>query len=213
MKSAEHRVLRFLHAASAHESWVSYRTVLNTEDLLPGDEKALEVDHIVPRKHGGEDVLENLQALCWQCNANKGDRDATDFRAIREGLEARAAGCVFCELPAERVVASNTLAVAFRDAFPVTPLHTLVVPKRHAATWFDLGDPERRAMGILVDGARRTILEADRTVEGFNVGMNCGEIAGQTVHHAHVHLIPRRRGDIEEPRGGVRGVIPGKASY
>ena len=77
----------------------------------------------------------------------------------------------------------------------------------------DLGDPERRAMGVVMDEARRAVMEADRTVEGFNVGMNCGEAAGQTVRHAHVHLIPRRKGDVEEPRGGVRGVIPGKAGY
>lgn len=177
------------------------------------EEKALEVDHIVPRKHGGKDALENLQALCWQCNANKGDRDATDFRAVRDGLEAQQAGCVFCELATDRVIASNSLAVAFRDAFPVTPLHTLVIPRRHAVTWFDLSDPERRALSILMDEARQAIMEADRTVQGFNVGMNCGEVAGQTIHHAHVHLIPRRKGDVDEPRGGVRGVIPGKQSY
>ncbi len=176
-------------------------------------EERLEVDHIIPRKHGGKDVLENLQALCWRCNANKGDRDATDFRAVRQGLDAMANGCVFCELPKDRVVAENTLALAFRDGFPVTPLHTLIIPKRHAATWFDLSDPERRAINLLMDEARKAILSKDKTVEGFNVGMNSGEVAGQTVFHAHVHLIPRRRGDVENPRGGVRGVIPGKQRY
>ncbi|MGG5889813.1 HIT domain-containing protein [Falsiroseomonas sp. HC035] len=179
----------------------------------PADEKALEVDHILPRKHGRKDLLENLQALCWQCNSNKGDRDATDFRAVREGLHLRAEGCIFCQLPLERIISGNSLAAAFRDAFPVTPLRTLIVPRRHAATWFDLTDPERRAISILLDELRKGILEQERTVLGFNVGMNCGEVAGQTVHHAHVHLIPRRKGDVEEPRGGVRGVIPGKQSY
>ncbi|MGK7869760.1 HIT domain-containing protein [Falsiroseomonas sp. E2-1-a20] len=179
----------------------------------PADEKALEVDHILPRKHGGRDLLENLQALCWQCNANKGDRDATDFRAVRGGLQAKAEGCIFCESSPGPIIAANSLAISFRDAFPVTRLHTLIVPRRHAATWFDLTDPERRAISILLDELRKGILEQDRTVLGFNVGMNCGEVAGQTVHHAHVHLIPRRRGDVEEPRGGVRGVIPGKQSY
>jgi ATP adenylyltransferase len=177
------------------------------------EEKALEVDHVIPRKHGGKDVMENLQALCWECNANKGDRDDTDFRAVRDGLDAKVEGCVFCGLPRGRVVAENTLALAFRDAFPVTPLHTLVVPRRHAATWFDLGEPERRAITLLLDDVRKEILAKDRTVEGFNVGMNSGEVAGQTVFHAHVHLIPRRPGDVENPRGGVRGVIPGKAAY
>ncbi|WP_236038892.1 HIT family protein [Belnapia arida] len=157
--------------------------------------------------------MENLQALCWQCNANKGGRDATDFRAVRDGLEARQEGCIFCDPPATRVIAGNTLAVAFRDAYPVTALHTLIVPRRHAATWFDLSDPERRAIGILMDEVRRAVIEADRTVLGFNVGMNCGEVAGQTVDHAHVHLIPRRKGGVEEPRGGVRGVIPKRQQY
>jgi len=177
------------------------------------EEKALEVDHILPRKHGGKDAIENLQALCWQCNANKGDRDATDFRAVREGLNAKVSGCVFCDLPRDRVTGENSLALAFRDGYPVTPLHTLIIPKRHAATWFDLTEPERRAISLLLDEVRKGILAQDRTVEGFNVGMNSGEVAGQTVFHAHVHLIPRRRGDVENPRGGVRGVIPGKASY
>jgi ATP adenylyltransferase len=95
----------------------------------------------------------------------------------------------------------------------VTRLHALVIPRRHATTYFDLYEPERRAIGILVDRVRSEILERDRTVAGFNIGMNNGEAAGQTVPHAHLHLIPRRHGDVENPRGGVRGVIPDKMSY
>lgn len=180
---------------------------------VSADERRLEVDHIHPRKHGGSDTLENLQALCWLCNANKGARDATDFRAVRAGLDARHDGCAFCALPAERVIAENSLALAFRDAHPVTSLHTLVIPKRHAETWFDLTEPERRAMGQLVDGCRADIVGRDKAVAGFNLGMNSGEVAGQTVMHAHMHLIPRRHGDVAQPRGGVRGVIPARQSY
>jgi ATP adenylyltransferase len=92
------------------------------------------VDHIVPRKHGGKDDLTNLQALCFKCNANKGAHDDEDFRAVREGLNAQQPHCSFYKLPAERVIASNALAFAVRDSYPVTELHSLVIPKRHAAT-------------------------------------------------------------------------------
>lgn len=180
---------------------------------ISADERAIEVDHILPRKHGGADDLTNLQALCFKCNANKGARDDEDFRKIREGLNARLSGCIFCELQADCVIASNALALAIRDNYPVTELHTLVIPKRHAATFFDLFAPERRAIDQLLDEVRTDIMKRDARVSGFNIGMNNGETAGQTIGHAHVHLIPRRQGDVQEPRGGVRGVIPGKAAY
>lgn len=180
---------------------------------IPANERAIEVDHIVPRKHGGEDDLTNLQALCFKCNANKGARDDEDFRVIREGLSARQTGCIFCELSADRIVASNALAFAVNDNYPVTRLHSLVMPKRHAATYFDLFEPERRAINQLLDGLRAEIMKKDTSVSGFNIGMNSGDTAGQTIGHAHVHLIPRRQGDVQDPRGGVRGVIPGRSAY
>jgi diadenosine tetraphosphate (Ap4A) HIT family hydrolase/5-methylcytosine-specific restriction endonuclease McrA len=179
---------------------------------IPADERALEVDHIVPRRHGGSDDRSNLQALCYKCNANKNARDDTDFRAVRHQSGAKEPDCIFCDL-GDRVVAENELAVAIRDRFPVTTLHTLVISRRHAATYFDLYEPERRAMSLLLDSVRTDILDKDSAVEGFNIGINAGEVAGQTVPHCHVHLIPRRKGDVAEPRGGVRGVIPGKALY
>ena len=177
---------------------------------VPADEQALEVDHIIPRRHGGQDDETNLQALCWRCNANKGARDDTDFRAIRAALNTRQAECPLCDIDTRRVIGENGLAVAVRDGYPVTLLHTLVIPRRHATTSFDLSVPEQRAISLLLGTMWKEIKASDNTVEGFNVGINCGEVAGQTVPHAHVHLIPRRRGDVDEPRGGVRGVIPGK---
>src|SRR5262249_10132825 len=180
---------------------------------VSADERAIEVDHIVPRKHGGEDDLTNLQALCFKCNANKGARDDVDFRVIREGVNARQPDCIFCNLSADRVIASNALAFAIRDNYPVTQLHTLVIPKRHAKTFFDLFEPERRAINQLLDVLRIDVMKKDVSVRGFNIGINSGEVAGQTIGHAHVHLIPRRQGDVQDPRGGVRGVIPGKAIY
>ncbi len=158
-------------------------------------------------------MLTNLQALCFKCNANKGARDDVDFRIIREGIDTRQAGCIFCTIPDERVLAFNTLASAISDKYPVTELHTLIVPKRHVATFFDLFEPERRAINHLLVELRNEIVKKDASVSGFNIGMNNGESAGQTVGHAHVHLIPRRDGDVEDARGGVRGIIPGKAVY
>jgi ATP adenylyltransferase len=176
------------------------------------EERAIEVDHILPRKHGGTDAPENLQALCYKCNANKGVRDAADFRSVRENLNYREIGCIFCEW-AGAIVLEIELAFAVRDGYPVTALHTLIIPRRHAVTFFELSDPEHRAINLLLDLARSEITNRDRSVAGFNIGMNAGDAAGQTVHHAHVHLIPRRIGDVPNPRGGVRAVIPGKASY
>ena len=118
-----------------------------------------------------------------------------------------------CDIETGRIIGENGLAVAVRDNHPVTPLHTLAIRRRHATTWFDLSVPEQRAIGLLLDTMRKQIATTDATVSGFNVGMNCGEVAGQTISHAHVHLIPRRQGDVADPRGGIRAVIPEKAVY
>jgi ATP adenylyltransferase len=180
---------------------------------ISAEEKALEVDHIVPRNTGGSDDRSNLQALCYSCNAMKRDRDDTDFRGIAQSYHDREAGCIFCELPSDRIVAENELCYAIRDGFPVTEHHTLIIPKRHVADFFDLHQPERNAVHFLLDEMKQGIEELDRSVSGFNIGINSGEDAGQTVFHCHVHLIPRRKGDVENPRGGVRGIIPGKQDY
>ena len=180
---------------------------------ISAEERALEVDHILPRRHGGSDDHTNLQALCYKCNANKCARDDTDLRAVREQMAHRVADCFLC-FPAHRpVIAQNELAIALFDAHAVTPLHALICPRRHAATFFDLYEPERRAINLLLDDMRRKVLAKDKDIQGFNVGMNCGTTAGQTIMHCHVHLIPRRPGDVDQPRGGVRAVIPGKAAY
>ena len=119
--------------------------------------------------------------------------------------------CVFCRIDQMKVIAENELAFAVRDLRPVTALHTLVLPKRHAASFFDLGEHETVAIERLVRSQRHDILARDPSVEGFNVGVNVGAVAGQTIFHCHYHLIPRRKGDVPDPRGGVRWVIPSRA--
>lgn len=121
--------------------------------------------------------------------------------------------CLFCSIPPERIIASNNLVYAIRDGFPVTHLHTLVIPKRHVEDYFGLTSEELQACHDLLSQLRIAILVEDSKVEGFNVGMNAGHVAGQTIFHCHIHLIPRRNGDVENPRGGVRHVIPGKGFY
>jgi len=118
----------------------------------------------------------------------------------------------FLDLPASDYLAENDLAFAIPDGFPLSPGHTLVVPKRLVATWFDATAEEKFALVELVDVVKRKLDERFRP-DGYNVGFNAGEAAGQTVPHLHIHVIPRYHGDVPDPRGGVRWVIPGKAAY
>ena len=120
--------------------------------------------------------------------------------------------CPFCLPPAEWIVASNELAVAIRDGYPVSPGHTLAIPKRHVASLADITTDEAAALWALLAEARAQ-LDAELKPDGYNVGVNDGRAAGQTVMHLHVHLIPRFEGDRADPRGGVRWVMPEKADY
>ena len=156
-------------------------------------EKALEVDHIKPRNKGGTDDLSNLQALCYSCNAMKRDRDDTDFRPIAQSYEQREDGCVFSEMDNEKYLSENELCYATRDINPVTSHHALIIPKRHVPDFFDLYQPEINAVHALLEETKKEIKGLDETVTGFNVGLNSGEDAGQTIFHCHIHLIPRRK--------------------
>lgn len=120
--------------------------------------------------------------------------------------------CPFCTLPPERIIDSNDLALVIRDGYPVSPGHTLVIPKRHVGSWFEITPEEQSAMLDLL-GKAKAVLEEELKPDGYNIGINDGPSAGQTVPHLHMHLIPRYKGDIEDPRGGVRWIIPGKAKY
>lgn len=120
--------------------------------------------------------------------------------------------CPFCTLPAGRVVEENEFAVLIRDGYPVSPGHSLVIPKRHVGSFFEVTAAERAALLALLDKAK-DLVEQDHMPAGYNIGINDGAAAGQTVPHLHIHLIPRYTGDQADPRGGVRWVIPDKADY
>ncbi|MDD6828902.1 MAG: HIT family protein [Bacteroidales bacterium] len=121
--------------------------------------------------------------------------------------------CPFCKVESEReIIASSLLSVAFYDGFPVSPGHALIIPKRHVSSFFDLSKEERQDLLNLADSVKR-ILEERYHPDGYNIGINVGEAAGQSIFHVHMHLIPRYQGDVPSPRGGVRGVIPTKQNY
>jgi ATP adenylyltransferase len=121
------------------------------------------------------------------------------------------ANCVFCR-PQREILAENANALAVFDSFPVSPGHALVIPKRHVTTIFEMSLDEYTDCFRLVLPLK-DLISARYSPDGYNVGANCGKAAGQSVWHAHIHVIPRYTGDVSEPRGGVRGVIPLKASY
>ena len=107
----------------------------------------------------------------------------------------------------------NNLALAFYDKYPVTEGHTLIIPKRHFESYFDITQAELNAIQQLIQQQRSALLEKDAAITGFNIGINQGVDAGQSIFHLHVHLIPRRKGDMDNPKGGVRHVIPEKGKY
>ena len=120
--------------------------------------------------------------------------------------------CPFCHPGADRVFHEGLHVLGLWDGFPLSPGHALVVPRRHVADWTETSPDERRELLEAIDVVRSTILDNHRP-DGFNVGMNLGEAAGQTVPHLHLHVIPRYRGDVADPRGGVRWVLPERAAY
>jgi len=120
--------------------------------------------------------------------------------------------CPFCTLPPERIIDSNDLALIIRDGYPISPGHTLVIPKRHIGSWFEITQAEQQALLDLLAKAK-AVLVTEFKPDGYNIGINDGPSAGQTVPHLHMHLIPRYKGDQEDPRGGVRWIIPEKAKY
>jgi diadenosine tetraphosphate (Ap4A) HIT family hydrolase len=123
------------------------------------------------------------------------------------------APCLFCNIKDSGLTDENTLAYASYDTYPVSNLHCLIIPKRHVKDYFELTNDEVIACTELLKKIKEEILLKDPLVKGFNIGTNAGKISGQSILHCHIHLIPRREGDVENPQGGVRSVIPSKQHY
>ena len=121
--------------------------------------------------------------------------------------------CLFCNIKESGLVKENDLAYASYDSFPVSEGHCLIIPKRHVKDYFDLSNEEIIACNDLIKEIKNEIIKKDSSVKGFNIGSNAGKISGQSILHCHIHLIPRRAGDVENPQGGVRSVIPSKQHY
>ncbi|MDB3960395.1 HIT family protein [Candidatus Pelagibacter sp.] len=121
--------------------------------------------------------------------------------------------CLFCNSKISGIAHENDLAYASYDTYPVSELHCLIIPKRHVIDYFELTDEELVACNDLIKAIKEEILIKDKNVKAFNIGTNAGKIAGQSIMHCHIHLIPRRDGDVENPQGGVRSVIPQKQHY
>ena len=121
--------------------------------------------------------------------------------------------CIFCIIRKKELQFENQLAYSSKDSYPVSEFHSLIVPKRHVEIYFDLIEEEIQACNDLILKTKEKILKHDFSVKGFNIGTNAGKSAGQSIMHCHIHLIPRREGDVENPQGGVRSVIPNKQHY
>ena len=121
--------------------------------------------------------------------------------------------CVFCNILDDEIINEYKHFFIIRDLFPVTKFHSLVNPKRHIVSYFECNKDEYAEIPLVINTQKTELKLSDETITGFNIGMNIGEDAGQTIFHFHIHIIPRRKGDIKNPKGGIRGVIPDKRKY
>jgi len=121
--------------------------------------------------------------------------------------------CLFCSTKNNDIIEENKFAFATLDSYPVSSQHCLIIPKRHVKEYFELSEEEVLGCDQLIKKVKIKVENNDKTIKGFNIGINSGKEAGQSIMHCHIHLIPRREGDVENPQGGVRGVIPSKQHY
>ena len=121
--------------------------------------------------------------------------------------------CLFCSTKNEDIIEENEFAYATFDSYPVSSHHSLIIPKRHVKEYFELSEEELTGCNQLVKKVKIKVENNDKSIKGFNIGINSGKEAGQSIMHCHIHLIPRREGDVENPQCGVRGVIPSKQHY
>ena len=121
--------------------------------------------------------------------------------------------CLFCMTKNDDIIEENKFAFATLDSYPVSKQHCLIIPKRHVKEYFELSEEEVISCDQLIKKIKIKVENNDKTIKGFNIGINSGKEAGQSIMHCHIHLIPRREGDVQNPQGGVRGVIPSKQHY
>ena len=122
--------------------------------------------------------------------------------------------CIFCNKKNCKIISTTKHCFIIRDtAYPVTKDHTLIISNRHVSDYFDLSDNETSELNEILKSQKKELSLLDKKISGFNIGVNIGKDAGQSIMHCHIHLIPRRKGDVEDPKGGVRGVIPEKQKY
>ena len=121
--------------------------------------------------------------------------------------------CLFCNINNDDIIFENNYAKVSFDTYPVSKFHSLIFPKRHISNFFELSDEEVLACNKLIKKIKEKVQKEDKTIKGYNIGSNSGKVAGQSIMHCHIHLIPRREGDVSNPQGGVRGVIPSKQHY
>ena len=177
---------------------------------ISSDERLLRIDHIIAPTRGGNGAMDNLHALCTTCQKGK---DVITDEESRVDTPQYDPGCKFCWQREKWSVYRHGTVWAHRDGHPVSDGHHLVIPVRHTDDFFTMTDRERRDANTLIGALRSKLLAEDASIEGFNVGMNCGAEAGQSIFHAHWHLIPRRKNDSKAKKGGIRGVIPERADY
>lgn len=151
--------------------------------------------------------------LPYQSLVNNNSYELYQYNHFNKLPRTEGETCPFCRLARRvEIICETATCVAFYDGYPVSPGHALIIPKRHVASYFDLTHHEREAMNVMLQYVRQKVDERFHP-DGFNVGINVGEVAGQSVFHVHMHLIPRYKGDVPNPKGGVRGVIPNKQNY
>ena len=121
--------------------------------------------------------------------------------------------CIFCDTQRQKIIFENNLVYVTYDSYPVSKFHSLIIPKRHVDNYFNLSEKELFDINQLILRIKNDIEGKDKSVTGFNIGTNSGKVAGQTIMHCHIHLIPRRKDDVLNPQGGVRAVIPSKQHY
>ena len=122
--------------------------------------------------------------------------------------------CIFCNKSNCKIIKENKYFFVVRDtAYPVTKHHTLIISNRHIDDYFKLTTEELNELSRILKEQKAELNSLDETISGFNIGVNVGKVAGQSIMHCHIHLIPRRKGDVDDPKGGVRGVIPSKQKY